>query len=74
MKTYVLKKGSKYILVEKTITGTHYAHIACETDLLFTEKELIQVDTVTGMLRFSVRYTTGNSDFFVNNTDVIVLN
>lgn len=69
MKSYVLRAGSKYTLVQDTPNKTIITPDVADRDIFFEDKELIEVDTVTKMLHFK----TGNRHYYANNSNVSVI-
>ena len=69
MKSYVLRAGSKYTLMQETPTKMLIIPDIADRDISFDDKELIEVDTVTKMLHFKV----GNRHYYANNSNVSVV-
>jgi hypothetical protein len=69
MKSYILHAGSRYTLVEETESKMLISPQVARTDILFEDKELIEVDTVDAMLHFQV----GNRHFYANNRSISVM-
>ena len=69
MKSYVLRAGSKYTLVKEEPNETSWFPSVAREDMLFEDKELIEVDTVTRILHFK----RGIRHYYANNSSVSVI-
>jgi hypothetical protein len=69
MKSYVLREGCRFTLVEETPTKMLVSACVATRDISFEDKELIGVDTVDRMLHFHV----GNRHYYANTNSVSVL-
>jgi hypothetical protein len=69
MKSYVLRAGSKYTLVQDTPNKKIITPAVADRDISFDGCELVEVDTVTKILHFR----TGNRHYYANNSNVSVI-
>lgn len=69
MKSYILREGSKYTLVQETPTKMLITPAVADRDIAFEDNELIEVDTVTKILHFHV----GNRHYYANTSNVSVV-
>ncbi len=68
MKTYILRAGTKYTLVQETLTKMLIVPAVADRDICFEDRELVEVDTLTKILHFHV----GNRHYYANTDSVIV--
>lgn len=68
MKSYVLRTGSRFTFVVEKANNNVIGVAVADRDISFDAKELVEVDTVTGILHFHV----GNSHYYANNSAVSV--
>lgn len=69
MKSYVLRAGSKYTLMQETPTKMLITPAVADRDICFDYEELIGVDTVHRTLHFRV----GNRHYYANTSNVSVV-
>jgi hypothetical protein len=69
MKSYILREGSRFTLVQETPTKMLVSPCVADRDISFEDKELIGVDTVDRMLHFRV----GNRHYYANTNSVSII-
>jgi hypothetical protein len=69
MKSYVLREGCRFTLVEETPTKMLVTPCVAARDISFEDRELIGVDTVDRMLHFRI----GSRHYYANTNSVSVI-
>jgi len=69
MKSYILRTGCRYTLVEETPTKMLVIPSTADRDISFDFTELVGVDAIDSMLHFKV----GNRHYYANTNSVSVL-
>jgi len=69
MKSYVLREGSRFTLVQETATKMIVIPSVADRDISFDQRELVGMDNVDKMLHFHV----GNRHYYASSANVSVL-
>ena len=69
MKSYILRSGCRYTLVDESDGRSLFSAEVARTNMCFEDKELVGVDTIDSMLHFKV----GNKHYYANTNSVSVL-
>jgi len=68
MKTYILREGARFTLMQETPTKMLVTPCVADRDISFDGKELVEVDALYKMLHFHV----GNRHYYANTNSVTV--
>lgn len=69
MKSYILRTGCRYTLIENFPDKTLVVPAMAERDIWFNSAELVGVDAIDSMLHFKV----GNKHYYANTNSVSVI-
>jgi hypothetical protein len=68
MKTYTIRSGSKFTLMQETPARTLVSLVVADRDFTFDDCELVEIDLVEKTFHFHV----GNRHYYTNIGDVTV--